>query len=376
MKIFIFLFNYENDSLFRLNGYLFMLFLILIMFSSGSVNGENNILNFEQAIQIGLKYHPDIKIAEDEHTRVKMELRNLNLEDEETLSRQELYKKEEEVVKAKANIEKVKMQIAFNIENKYYNIIKNRHFLDIQNRNMEYLKRQLNIAEVKYENGMIAKDDLNDIKRKKSQIASEIEKGKFNLETAKMELNMAMGCKLDNKFEIEEFKLKYEPVDIDLEWSLNFALQHKSSVQSATKEVERIKELLEINKEINSAGFNIMKLKQDFNRAEIELEKLKKELVISIRNSYMGLKSSMERVENAQWSYEKAKKDLNAIEIKYKEGLISLLEMFDGSNKMAEAEMSWMQTIYDYNINRAGFFRTIGREYGYYRQFKGGENED
>ena len=73
-------------------------------------------------------------------------------------------------------------------------------------------------------------------------------------------------------------------------------------------------------------------------------------------------------IRDAEKTYAQAREELEVLSIKYEAGMVSLIELMDGQRELSLAEIRCIQIIYDYNLAKASFNRSIGKGYSYYQQ--------
>ena len=344
--------------------------LVIVLLVSGTVLAEEEVevLNLKDCLKRVVNEHPDLELAKYNLDEKKMELKKLKLENPENIPEKKLTATKDSLEEAKKDLLDTRIQLALNVERKYYQVLKSLQTLESQKRNLEWINKQLDIAQVKFERGLISKNDLNSLQKKKKLTAQGIKYASLNLDTAKMEFNIAMGWELGKKFKFESKEIPYSPIEVDLAKSVKYAVSNLQSIQEAKDGLADARDNLDLKNNISAAKIEVTQAVHRVQRAEINLEKAKKNTVIKVRNTYLNLVQSRDQVENANWDYQQAQKDLNALEVKYKAGMIPLMDLIDGHNTLTEAEIDWIQAIYDYNLAKGNFHLEIGKKRSLYQQ--------
>ncbi|AZR73558.1 hypothetical protein BBF96_09255 [Anoxybacter fermentans] len=320
-------------------------------------------LSLLKCIQLALKDHPQIKLALNELKEAELDLEKLKMEDPRNVASNEMINKKNEIEKARKALYEIGMRLILEIETKYYQVLKNIQTVEYQRRALEWAEKQLQIVKVKYESGLVPEKDLLFAEENLKRVKQELSYACFNLTTARMELNLAMGWELDRFFELDVQQFSYKPIEVDLEESIQYALENAESIKEAHEALKQAREILELKKKMLNSTIEIIRAEHDLEKAQIQLDQVKKELVIRVRNAYLNLISSNDRVINARLAYEHAKKELEVLKVKYEAGMIPLREVIIGYNDLKDAERIWIEAIYDYNMSKALFNQIIGKKY-------------
>lgn len=87
---------------------------------------------------------------------------------------------------------------------------------------------------------------------------------------------------------------------------------------------------------------------------------LHNQISLEVWNAYLGVKESIELINNTKIFYENAMENLRIAEGEYKEGVGSMLSLVDAQTNLVTAEESYIEALADYGISIASFKRVIG----------------
>jgi len=87
---------------------------------------------------------------------------------------------------------------------------------------------------------------------------------------------------------------------------------------------------------------------------------LRNQISLEIWNAYLGVKESVELINNTKIFYENALENLHIAEGEYKEGVGSMLSLVDAQTNLVTAEESYIQALADYGISVASIKRVVG----------------
>lgn len=130
---------------------------------------------------------------------------------------------------------------------------------------------------------------------------------RFALETEMIRFNLGVGLDISTQVRlVHEFK--YEPVEVDLEESIAFAMENRDDIQKAVLSLEKAQTDLERRRQIPGyTKIDIERAEISLAKAEMSLESTRTNALIAVRNAYSGLLAAAATVESAAESIEKAK---------------------------------------------------------------------
>lgn len=356
--------------------------LILVVLTCGTVIAANNEvpkkINLLDCVTQALANHPDIMIAEFELVEAKLELQKLQTQLPGTIASKELLKKEELVRQTEEALKEAKMQLAYTIESKYYLVLKAIEALKNKEYLLEWAKKEMEIVQIKYDSGLIPEKELKSMTESLSEQKENYKVAKFYLGTTLMEFNLVLGFTLDQTISLEEERFPFEPLEVNLDEIIVYAQEHAQTIKQAKKTLVQAQETLELKQLTNAAGVDIVKANHELKKAEFALQKAQDQLIIQMRNTYIGIVTATRETDNAKQDYEQKQLDLEILTIKYDAGLISLNDLLKAQQNLEEAHTSWIQAIYQYNLTKADFYKSMGMNYSLYQAIEdqGSDNNE
>ncbi len=109
-----------------------------------------------------------------------------------------------------------------------------------------------------------------------------------------------------------------------------------------------------------SVTARVSQAEKNLNIAKKNLEDLKRKIKIDIKSALLDLKESSMRIESQKTSVSTAKKALEAVEVRFKNGLSSQLELNDTVLALNRAETLYVQANHDFCYNLARIDWEIG----------------
>ncbi|HOM01480.1 MAG TPA: TolC family protein [Acetivibrio sp.] len=273
-------------------------------------------------------------------------------------------KKDVTPLEAEANLEYAKRAKQKNIDNLKLDVYKaalNRLLiekeLDMQKAKLDILNEKYSMAEVRYREGKITENDLNDIKYSLDTKKIDVQKVEKSLKTAEMELKRLLSLELDDKdLKIDEKLTLAKWKSIKLEKVINDAIEKNIDIYKKSENLKVKEKIMEITEKYYTDSNSIYnENKTNLELARIELEDAKINLEVEIRNKYNNLLSAKDNVELASKWEDIQKKKLQNLELKLENGLVSRQELLSQQEKYLDAQYQTFAAIYDFNVLMAEF---------------------
>lgn len=249
----------------------------------------------------------------------------------------------------------IKRQSDYNVTIAYYDVMKAKYTIDDATRAMELAKKDLNIANIKFSQGIITKNEL-------SQADNAYKSSKTDYDTAyssfadKMKaLSNEIGKKLDvstddidmtisipnigslDMTKIREDYLKKSPDFYSLKSALLSYEYQKYLIEEEYDEYDektaRISDTVE-------DGFNELKYRanRDYDNAQYKYDEAVKALNISLDTQYTGIVSTAETIENLKKIINNTKITHGQNKLRYNFGLISKIEFEKSESALKDLE--------------------------------------
>ena len=270
-----------------------------------------------------------------------------------------------------------KNKIALQIQNSYYEALKQNKLLKSKEKAMERAKLQYDYASFAYEVGAKSKDDMLFAKTyyDGTTMAYELQMKDYN--NAMTELKKNMNISLNTKIRLEEPKINTK-TSFDLTQGINSGLRTRLEIKTAEAQVELYQDLKSALKasrydeDDNEYKEALLLLK----KTEIELKDAKLQVECGIHISYDTLAAMEKVIEKAQDLKESAAENVEIAKLKYEVGfgadnaLLKNLNLQDLSGTMAEVvaaeenfasiEQKVIEAVNGYNLAQAKYLNDIG----------------
>ena len=99
-----------------------------------------------------------------------------------------------------------------------------------------------------------------------------------------------------------------------------------------------------------------------YENAQASYEYLKKTIRIQVKAAWLSLQEAKQRIESTKGVVEQAQENLNSKMLRYRNGLISQLELNDAIADLNESNLSYVQAVYDAHVALANLNYAVGLE--------------
>lgn len=348
---------------------LLLVSLIGVNFAVGNKGPAVKSLTLKEATELAMKNNPDIKIADLEVKKSELEYKNakynsdkLDVDDVNTYQLglvKWLNPKDKEnalaLVKKQGDV--TEKSVMFDVENRYYNVLKAERNLAIKREALKYFQDQLKIAQAAYKIGTKAKLDVNTIEAAVARAQAQLVSEENNYRTGVMELNRIIGLDLNTQLKLTtQFTLEKTGSSIKVEEVIKKALEDNLEILVAKNIIELRKINYDVAKKFYTGGVTILDTAEV--EAQIAQAKLvKQELATTsvVRQSYLTLFSLEKALDWNKKEVEKAEENARIYKLKYEAGLATSLDVKKAALDLEEARQTLTETIYKYNLLKSQF---------------------
>ncbi len=302
---------------------------------------------------------------------------------------------------AKENLEEKKQKVIFEVKKSFYTILLAKQLVKINEESVAQLKRHLATIQERYKAGIVPEFDLLRAKVELANAEPKLIKARNSLilgeENFKriLGLNLAISIKLVGDIDYTSLKVKHEE-------SLAKALKERPEI----KKLKLNKEMDKKNTAIAKSGykpslylsgdygykkgtlgfedwedswsmmlifqfplFDGGKTKASLKEAKISsqqtsfaLEQLKEAIKVEIHKAYLDLQEAEEVINSQGQSVEQSSKSLRIAEARYKEGLLTHLELLSTQLSLTQARTNYAQSLYKHLVAKAELVRVMGEK--------------
>lgn len=302
-------------------------------------------------------------------------------------------------VSADLGVAQAKQQVKLDATTGYFNVLQARNMLKVSQDSVNSLTEHLKNVQAQYNVGTVAKTDVLRSEVELANSQQNLIKAQNALDLAVANLNNVVGLPLDTELSTKEAALKYEPVALTVEASVNAAVANRPEAAQMDAAVETAKQQIKIagadkkpslnlggstnwndtdfpgfdnnnwkvsvsaNMNIFDAGLTHSKVKQadaGLIKAEEQARQTKDAIRLETRQAYLNLKEAEKRIDTTQVAVEKAEEDYKIAQVRYSAGVGTNLDVIDAQLALTQAKTNYIQALYDYNTSKAKLEKAMG----------------
>ncbi|MPM02311.1 hypothetical protein SDC9_48556 [bioreactor metagenome] len=363
-------------------GFLLTAMIILtfgITYAEEQAQNKTYNLSMEEAVELGLQSNKTIEIAQldiEKNQVISKKASSLwskapeNSMIETKLLSDGYYKRQSEmaVKLSRKSKELIEQKIELGIKNSYYDISRSIKDVEVKEENVLRVMEQQRISEAKLKIGTGIKQEVLTAQAAVEEANLALANAKDDLTYKKMEFNKLLGLTSDATVNLTDDVIN------------NIRLQATENIDLTTKVSEAQKNRIEVikaqeNEEVSKLYFDIVSSYSaentyDYRAANYEKEKAINELNDEMQNVKLSVNNAflnMQKAARAVGVYEKnivsLKEAYRLAQLSYEAGVGIQMDMLNAQNMLYNAEMSYVQSLHNYNLASLKFTASYGIGY-------------
>ena len=265
------------------------------------------------------------------------------------------------LLSAKMNLEIKENQIKYNVEKAYFDLLQKEEELRISGENLALSQKQYDNAKLRYDLGMISRQQLLGIELGLSQAQSAYDAAKMIYEIQLLQFKTTLGLPLEKRIELtEDIEVKeYEP--IDLEESIKQALEKNAGIIIAKENTEIQPLILEATSgRFPPITFRYRKQEVEVAKAEENLQQAKLGVEMGVRTSVLNLKTAEQQIITFQNAVIMAAENVKIAELSFELGQNTPADVLEANINLMNAKKNLSQQIHAFNMALLDYRYSIG----------------
>ena len=288
-------------------------------------------------------------------------------------------------------------KVIYQTKDAYYNLLYAFESRRVAEDTVKKFEMFYNQAKAFYEIGISPKVDVTIAEVNLSNSKLQLIQADNAVNLAVARLNNIMGVPFIDRYNVIE-RLKYQPVDIDFNNSINIARDSRPELKLAELQLESARQTVKLVKKsylptlsiegqfmeggksplsnygynfggyLNFPTFNGMYLKNAIKEAKALYDKqiavaksTQNSIYLEIQNAYLTLEEKRNQMPVATLNVKQAKENYELSYGRYRVGEASPTELKDAQISYQQAQLSYYKAMYQYNSARADLERAIGK---------------
>lgn len=321
---------------------LLMILLVTANISfAAKTNNDKDSFTLSELKKMALENNPTLKMIQLEKDKTAIEFTHYkHTWREDVLS--------EQLASIQRKYYTSKKSILANVEMKYFEILTLEKQVEIQKGNLKKIKEIYENEKIKKENGLSTQVIIDGVKVNIEYAKLNIDRLEESLRRAKMELNQLVGREITSTLNIEN-DIEFEIINIDLENEIEFALSNSNIVKDKKLELQRIEEQYnDLTSVFRDDLWKVKETKLDIEIKEIELKKLKEDLIINMQSAYNGIQLAIRQMEITEKDLDLSNKNLEIAKVQEKLGLITNVDVTEKINDVSVKEKAYLDAKLEY----------------------------
>ncbi|MCK8823591.1 TolC family protein [Fuchsiella alkaliacetigena] len=288
---------------------------------------------------------------------------------------------------AQAQLKEQQQELTYQVSEAYYNVLKTEELVELAKQEKDRLGEYVHQAETNYEVGLATSTDLLQAEINYNRSQQALLRAENALQLARLSFQNTLNL------EEEDFTLSgdldWEEEDIFLAELKDYAFTNRIDLEQLELQEDRLKQELRqaqaqrrpqlsfsgdysteddsffelrdgdwsvslaLNYNLFDGGESRSRVKQqeqELSKLEISRQQLEDLIELEIQESLLSLKESKQQLELMELNLKQAEKNLAEMEVKFREGLITSLELLEAQHTYQEVKTDYLEAIYDYNL--------------------------
>lgn len=344
-------------------------------------------LTLAEAIQRALERSPSLTLARFDVEEAAIGLQEAELGQLVGNPRSEVENARRALDEARDAYRDELVRIALQVEEAYYKVLGAADELEIQQSTVEQAEGQFALTRARYEAGLIARQDFLEAELRRDESAAALHVARRRLADARRELHRLVGLTVQSVessgfaepgglaesggfAEPDELaeevpalrdEFPFAPLHIELDAAVAEALARRPEIERAQRAVQQARSKIEQAEATFAAPVDRRRAEMEWMRAEIRLDQALHDVESEVRTAWHGLADLERGADTAARREELALGRVEISRARYAAGTVSMLQLLQDEEAYAKARQDAAAAVWNYNLARARFLRTLGR---------------
>jgi outer membrane protein len=287
-------------------------------------------------------------------------------------------------------------QIILNVKQTYYGVLQTKRNRDVASEAVKQFQQHLDQAKGFFEVGTKPKFDVTKAEVDLSNAKLNLIKAENAVRIAVANLNNAMGVPDAPEYEVED-NLFFKKYEVTFDNAILKAYQNRPDLKSIISKKQAAENSIELAKKdyypvlTGTAGYdyagNIFPLQRGWNigatfsfpvfngfltkyqveeaKANLNVlkaneESLRQGVFLEVQQAYLNLKEAEDSIPTAELGVKQAEENFEIANGRYAAGVGNPIEVTDAEVLLANAKLSYIQTLYNYKVSQASLEKAMG----------------
>ncbi len=305
---------------------------------------------------------------------------------------------------AKFDLERTRQDVALQVYQAYFNVLKNQQLLRISEENLKRSEEQLKRIE---ERNKLGAQILSDVYKQRVQVGSDklsVSRAKNNLNTSKATLSSLIGIDVNSDIELKDVSVDktLNAQDLQFENAVQLAFEKRQDYRASVNRVESARKGIRIaqsgffptvnafasyswnnqyfqfknysQRDNVSFGINmsvpifsgfetrtrVIQTDNTYQTSRSNLENTKRKVALDVKIALLNTQTAFDNMKLSEENLNSSKEDLRLATERYNLGAGTILDQITANANFANAEASYIQSMYDFLYARQQFNLAVG----------------
>lgn len=300
---------------------------------------------------------------------------------------------------ADIGVEAARQQVRYQAIEAYYDLLQKKNMFNVSQSAVDMAKEQLRLLNIMFNEGAIARSDVLQMEVQLADYQQDLLSAEGDYFVARDTLLSVIGLPENTEIEPTD-NFSYVPYELDLPACLDYAMNHRPDRIASEYELKGAEEQKEAAKggyrpqiaavysrtlegrkpftnDIEDEAYlglsfqwtifdngvtdaTVKAAKKSAEKKVADLAEVERNVRLDVRKAYIGMRAAEDKIKNMKLAVEKAERNKNIAEIRYAEGVDTILNITNSQEKLTKARTNYYSALYEYNLYRAGLDYAMG----------------
>ena len=247
------------------------------------------------------------------------------------------------------------------VEQAFYGVLRAENLAEVAREGVALAERQLAVAQDRVAAGAAAPVDAIRAESQLSSARAQLLQVEGAVQLALLAFRQTLGVDLDTPIRPASQPVEVEPIPIDLEADLAFALENRVEVLQALAGIEAARTSVELTDNDYTPGLSHERARVGLRKAELALQQVRDGITLEIRQLYQTLLDAERQVEVLEQAVAAAEESLRITEAMYEAGVATDLELLSAQTAFIQAKTNLVNARFDHREAQVRYAHAVAR---------------
>lgn len=336
---------------------------VLMLFSgmaqAGDKADQSISLKLESAVELAVEQNVELALTKAEVEAARVNLEQVRAQSLVKPSPTMLRQAETALDIAQRNLALAEQDLVLQVEEAYYDVLRLKNLLTVLDEARSSAKRQLEVSVNRRNAGVATEIDVLRAQNSLAKIEVDRSQALDNLNLTLLKLKQTLALPATAKLSLDETVVTSEPVAMSLEEATKEGLANRVEMAQGRVAIEVARKEVELSTNDYTPELTLAKAKVEAEKASLRLHQIQNGIALDVQSKYNRVQDTYRRLNLTQQQLIEAQENLRVVNAMFEVGAATDLEVLGAQTKLTEARTAAVNAVYDYNVARAEFFKSI-----------------